>query len=62
MTQKIKHRDNKLDKRRNLKGQNSFHKDKNRAKKIKKKYQIPLKYSLIRIEVNFQVQKALKLH
>ena len=38
MTQKIKHRDNKLDKRRNLKGQNSFHKDKNRAKKIKKKY------------------------
>ena len=38
MTQKVKHRDSKLDKRRNLKGQNSFHKEKNRAKKIKKKY------------------------
>jgi len=38
MTQKIKHRDGKLNKRRNIKDQNSFHKEKDTAKKTKKKY------------------------
>lgn len=38
MTQKIKHRDSKLDKRRNIKDQNAFHKEKDKSKKLKKKY------------------------
>ena len=36
MTQKTKHRDGKLNKRRNIKDQNSFHKEKDKAKKTKK--------------------------
>jgi hypothetical protein len=38
MAQKTKHRDAKLDKRRNAKDQNSFYKEKNKAKKTKKNY------------------------
>ena len=38
MSQKIKNRDSKLSKRRNMKDQNAFHKEKSKSRKMKKKY------------------------